>query len=111
MNENEKWEGLIKDLRLNMVDDIWNITTGYDNDITIEDNELTMIVPGFDKDDFDITVDGDILNIKAEKDKYGIIDKSFKINSFVSGMDIVVFNGILTATFIWKPSNVEINIS
>ncbi len=105
---------MIKDLGFNTIDHSWyeSTFTGLEDnsDVTIEDNELTILVPGFCKDDFDITVSGDILTIKAEKEKYGVIDKSFKLSTFVTGVDIMVFNGILTATFIKKPSNVEINL-
>jgi HSP20 family protein len=95
-------------------------------DIAHHDDELvvTADVPGFEKGDFDISVDGDLLTIRADAESESSIDedayvrrerhhhamrRTIRLPSDVSGEDASATyrNGVLTVTI---PVDADVNV-
>ena len=107
------WETMDKisyDIKL-LEKDMEKDVSNKNGSVTITEDEIIMLVPGFCKDDFLVTVTGKILTIEGKNDEHGEVTQDFILNRDVSDIEITVLNGILTAKMKTKPSDVNISIS
>jgi len=90
-----------------------------------DDFEIELSVPGFDKDDFEITLDNDVLEVTAKKSKEEVKEeedftrKEFNYNSFKRAVQIPATvdsnkkvkatykNGILKLNLLKKEASIE----
>ena len=94
---------------LKQMDDIIDSKDGVVKE-KIDGDYLTLHVPGFSIDDFDITVEGGVLSVKADCEEFGVIDRSYNLKDYVESINVTVVNGILTIECIGKKSHVEVNM-
>jgi HSP20 family molecular chaperone IbpA len=69
---------------------------------------LILQVPGFSKDDTEVTVDKGIMTVECMNKNYESIIKKYKLNPDIIGMDVSVRNGICKITFEVKEPEMEI---